>query len=978
MKKTLLLIFFAFTAIFCRAQLGQEQELEQRLIGKSKFIDIKATVEDFYEEKTATLLPADSLAKKRMNRQRKFWNRYLFDAESHLDSEGYIVNAARKSLDFINSNNLNSVNRTETSAGKWTLIGPTYVEEGIGRVNRIAFDPSSTAIIYAGSSGGGLFKTTNAGNSWSNVSSFLPSLGISGIVVVNSNTIYILTGDGDGQSSGGLTFKSGYIRYSVGILKTTDGGTTWQSTAPFPGIENEHYSGMQLVRDPNNPNILLAATTKGLFRTNNGGDSWSLCNIGNSTTSDDGVMIYDVKFAPGSSNNVYCTIRNGNSSTDGVFLRSTNGGVSFPFSNTVTFASSFTEIERIGIGVTPDNPSKVYLLAGPGSPGGNSFKGLWISSDNGENFTLQSNSPNVLGRLENNEYEEQNMYDLAIAISPSNEKVVVAGGLVIFKSTTGGILFTQETPYYGSESIHPDVHELVYNTANGKLYAGTDGGVAVSSNNGSTWTKLFSGLTCTQFYHFARQDDGGDMWGGTQDNGILVRNGNASSFDMYASGDGYDVLTDMAPAGNQDDKYYSINEKIFADAIIDEDITPPGSNNFFANLAMSPTDEDVIYAGYKKLFVSTNRGDDWTEIKTSTIPHRSIGGNWCISSCPTNNTKLYSAGKDGLWLIEGLNSPDPNTTTNLTDALIAAGYNDQQKITDIFVSENTSNRLWVTVGGYTSTAKVFYSNNGGSSWTNKSGSLPNLPVNAVTADNNDNIYIGTDIGVYYRGLNDTEWTPFYNGLPRVAVSAIEYYNGISSNNIIYVSTYGRGLWASEAFSACASDMDINQNLTGQKFYQADNITSNSSIEGGVGTDVFFRAATSVTLYPEFIVNSGTEFTAYIGPCNSGAAPYKMLNGSDSIINVIRNIKSARQYGLVHSTIINGLAVKGVFNIFTKGDYSIRIFDTETGRYLSILPVTFAVGINNIDFTLQPEWGKYLRIDLFKSDMLVHYMDFEKK
>ncbi len=141
--------------------------------------------------------------------------------------------------------------------------------------------------------------------------------------------------------------------------------------------------------------------------------------------------------------------------------------------------------------------------------------------------------------------------------------------------------------------------------------------------------------------------------------------------------------------------------------------------------------------------------------------------------------------------------------------------------------------------------------------------------------------------------------------------------------------------------------------------------------------MFYRAATSVTLYPEFIVNPGTEFTGYIGPCNSGAAPYKTANGSDSIIKVVRNIKSARQYGFVHDAVINGLTVKGVFNIFSEGDYSVRIYDAGSGRYLSILPVKLTAGINNINIPLQPEWGKYLRIALFKSDMLVHYTDFEK-
>ena len=974
MKSSILFLLMICCTASGIAQIGENAELQNLLQNKTTFKEIKTTVEGFYRQKLSVLAPSDSSLRKKISRERKFWNRYLYEAESHLLPDGRIADAGSKTLDAIDNGAIPNNNFIESVGGNWSLIGPTSATEGVGRINRIAFEPGSTSVIYAGSSGGGLFRSTNAGITWSNVNSFLPSLGISGIVVINSNTIYILTGDGDARSSGGFTFQSGYIRYSAGVLKSTDGGSSWQRTADFPGITG-NYCGMNLVTDPNNSNILLAATTEGLYRTTNGGASWSLCDIGLSGPSDDPVMVYDVKFAPGSSSLAYCTIRNGNSINDGRFLRSVDGGVSFGFNNSVVFNSTFSGIERIGIAVTSATPGNVYLFAGPGNPGAGTFKGLWLSTDHGANFDLQSSTPNILGSAGVN--IDQNLYDLCIAVSPTNDKVIICGGLVIFKSTNTGVYFTQQTAYFGG-GTHPDIHALEYNPANGYLYAGTDGGVAYSTNNGSSWSRIYSGLSCTQFYHFAIQDDGGDVWGGAQDNGILIKNGSTSSFSTYAGGDGYDVLTDVAPAGNQDDKYYSINEKIFADATIDEEITPPGSNNFFANLAMNPTDEDVIYAGYEELYVSTNRGDDWTEIKRSTIPHYSIGGNWCISSCPTNNTRLYSAGDDGLWRIDNLNSPAANTTTYLSTALEAAGYDGVQKITDIFVSENTSNRVWVTIGGYHANDKVFYTNNGGDTWTNISNGLPNLPVNSVVADGNDNVYIGTDMAVYYRGSSHNSWSPFYNNFPRVAVSELELTQPIAGSYFVYASTFGRGIWVSENFTECPSTIDINSNQQGQKFYQAGTeITSNAAVIGGATTDVAFRAGESLTLYDGFVVNPGVVFRAYIGSCNSGAALVRTANG-DSIINFTNNIKGAKKYGIVHDVVHNGLNTEATFNIFNAGNYIIRIYDVNAKTYVSDLKLNFLNGRNKVVIPLNEDWGKFLRIDLFKEDMLLHCHDFEKR
>ncbi len=865
--KKLIPISFILLAVFLLPYIGFSQgklpkEIKEQVNRKS-FYEAKNTIENYYKNSINRARTADPLEGKLLLRQRKRLNRHFYMAEGRLNANGQAENNTKKIYDFLTSG---STMRTETASGDWSLVGPTYVEYGVGRINRLAFHPTNSQKLYAGSAGGGLFVSDNGGLFWTNVAGFMPSLGISGIVVshANGNVIYVLTGDGDALSGEGLNFTFGYIRYSVGVLKSTDGGVSWQKTGELPGLADKRYAGMKLIQDPNNANVLLAATSHGLYRTTNGGNTWTLSNLpGNDST-----MVYDIEYRPGSSTSVYASIRRDNVEADGQFVLSNNGGASFT-QGSLFSPNVFTNVERIEIGVTPADPSVIYLVAGPGTS--TSYRGVWRSADNGANFTRQHNTPSVL-RASGADILDQNMYDLAIAVSPRSAATVLTGGLVVFRSTNSGSIFFQATGYHGDPYIHPDIHDLAYNPLNGRLYAATDGGVASSGDNGLTWTKHFAGLSCTQFYHFSLQDDGGDLWGGTQDNGILIQDGLSTTFERYHSGDGFDVLTDMAPAGNQDDKYFSVNEKVYADATPDVDITPPGSDNFFANLGMHTQDEDVIYAGYENLYVSYNRGDDWS---TVTIGSDFVPGNWALETCPSLSTRIYTAGRNGsrrgLFRIDGIGIKTEARQLNMGPAYSG------DKITDIAVHPANASRVWITVGGYATDSKVFYSSDGGTSWTNWSNSLPNLPVNCIVADENGNVYIGTDVGVYYRGSGNPDWTPFYNKLPRVAVTELELLKvgGISVS--LFASTFGRGIWKSSVFSSCTSTLTVSSHLQGQQFFQAGNtLTTTSVVDGAAGTNVFFKAGTSVSFTPGFVAVAGTEVRAYIGPCNTGGIPAKII------------------------------------------------------------------------------------------------------
>jgi hypothetical protein len=200
-------------------------------------------------------------------------------------------------------------------------------------------------------------------------------------------------------------------------------------------------------------------------------------------------------------------------------------------------------------------------------------------------------------------------------------------------------------------------------------------------------------------------------------------------------------------------------------------------------------------------------------------------------------------------------------------------------ITFIAVNPTNSSDVFVTYSGYTAGRKVFRSTNAGTSWTNISGSLPNIPVNCIAYETtggspNDALYIGTDVGVYYRDDDLGDWVPFMNGMPAVIVLDLEINE---TYGYITAATFGRGYWRSLLYSACPYGWNLtpandpgNPNYTGFQHWEASNfITSTRIITGGIGTDVTYQAAGSITLLQGFHARAGNKFKAVLGPCTSG-------------------------------------------------------------------------------------------------------------
>lgn len=857
MKSFIFFIICLLFAAFSTKLTAQDEELQKRIKGLDRVEDIMNVVVQYFQEKKseAQSNPQESEDYAEWEEEYTQWARWGLYMSARTDENGRLVDVDR----FIRKAYDSYKNSERSSAANWVFRGPSSVTgsqgsaTGIGRVNRVAFDPVNANIIYIGTPDGGLFKSTTDGANWTPMTDNIPSISVSGIVVswADPNDIYILTGDGDG-SHGGLETSSGYYRTSSGVYLSSDGGTNWRPTGDFPITDS--YAGLNLAQSPTDAALLLAATTEGLFRTVNGGNVWTLVLDGET---------FEVKFKPGDGMVVYATQK-------GAFFRSSNGGQTFTEIN--NFVGDTLKAARVAMAVSLNFPEYVYLFDGWApteavsacGSADHTFGGIFRSTDSGLNFTRRCNTPNLVESCcDGSNSRSQQGYDLALAVSHSNVSNLVSGGILAWRSSSGGVSWVNASgEECANESgstgyIHPDIHDIEYNPLNGDVYLCNDGGIMKSTNNGLDWISLNLGVAASQAYHLAgSQVDLDNMMIGLQDNGVKRRNANTTVWDDIAGGDGYDCVYDWNSATTGFLSTNSVVKKFTGNGASTTEVTPVDS--FFQRVTSGVNDPTLVIVGNADIYKSTNGGSSWS--------NKGASGYWDVERCPSNENRFYAAGGQSYFSTTGsmyFSSDKGDTWANVSGN---PGYPTGLgvRMTDIDVRPTNSGYVWITFGGLSAGNKVFFSNTAGQDWDNMSGSLPNVPVNAIKVDANNNAYIGTDIGVFYRGANMTDWVPFWNHLPVIPVTDLELYE---ADGIIRASTFGRGVWESDTYSTCPQSVGITGNLNGNRFYEvSSSITSTNNIFGGANTKIIFKSANYIQLNPGFEAKKYNTVHAYIAPC----------------------------------------------------------------------------------------------------------------
>jgi photosystem II stability/assembly factor-like uncharacterized protein len=450
-----------------------------------------------------------------------------------------------------------------------------------------------------------------------------------------------------------------------------------------------------------------------------------------------------------------------------------------------------------------------------------------------------------------------------MAVSPTNHNTVVTGAIQLWRSTNGGNDFS-----YAQTQTHSDIHDLAYNPIDGILYACTDGGVYRSLNNGNTWEPLWIGFVTGQMFHMRGTPlNDNDFLAGFQDNGIKARVA-GSYWEDVRGADGFDVA--FSPT-NANKFYATLDMQLWRMDGTFQNVTPDqdgfGNKEWFGTVTTHVSNPNIVYAGYSNVFRSDDKGATWEDLGGS--------GSWSLATCPSRANRIYAAG-DGSYLESGDYTPQMYRSDSL-------GYNWQtlhndvsfpsvKKITDIGVSPINSNHVYITIGGFSSANKVFRSTSAGDTWVNWTSNLPNIPINCVAvAGDGASVYIGTDLGVFYRQVGMTEWMPFRNGLPNVPVTDLYIQNNAGK---IFAATFGRALWSADLVDDCPGSLILSGVFNGgYGHFQASNeIRSTQEIYHGITNELHLTAGNMVILRPGFVANRTSYFTASIDACGSGGIP----------------------------------------------------------------------------------------------------------
>ncbi|MGY6561217.1 MAG: VPS10 domain-containing protein [Luteibaculaceae bacterium] len=755
MKK--ILPFFIFLLpFFLFAQ--QDQWYEKMMQNSPNYYEVENLYNQFYQEK-----------EKARGSGYKHFHRWAHWAMQDMDAQGMVPGVEARLAGYNQfkqtlESGKNSENTSRTNAG-WSPLGPDHWtvtagwNPGNGRVNEILVHPTDPNTIFLGTPQGGIWKTTNLGQTWTPLSDFLSSMGVSGIAIdpTNTETIYISTGDAFSSHSA-----------STGVFKSTDGGETWEQTGLTWNV-TEAIRMRKLTMHPTNPQILLATSSNGLFRTENGGDSWALVSSGN---------FFDVKFKHGDPSTVFAV-------TSSRFRISTDGGLSFANSHT---GISTTGITRMAMAVTPAAPNNIYILAA--APDG-TFEGFYKSTNGGSSFELTTNSPNILGySLTGNDESGQGWYDLAVAVSPTNPDWIITGGIHNWISTNGGDSFINNTQWFWPTSqnyVHADIHYLGFH--GGRLYCGNDGGISYSDNLGDTWIDISEGLEITQFYRMDSSPTELSMVaGGTQDNGCNIFMND--TWVHYMGADGMEVAID--PSNN--DIFYGATQfggirrttnggSSFSQ--IKNNIQETGA--WVTPYKIAPSSPNVLYIGYSNVWRTNNRGNSWTQLT-----------NFNAASTQKIEQIAVFKGDEDIMVFSRGSALQRTTNGGESFQTINAGL-PGATITYVEIHPTNPNVIYVTYGSFNEGNKVFATQNAGQTWIDITQNLPAIPVRTIALQEGSfgGIYIGTEFGIFYTDSTFSSYVPFMENLPNVRVTefSLNY-----QHSKIRAATFGRGIWEADFFS----------------------------------------------------------------------------------------------------------------------------------------------------------------------------------
>jgi photosystem II stability/assembly factor-like uncharacterized protein len=723
---------------------------------------------------------------------------------------------------------------------RWVPLGPNSIFVQPlpyhGRVTAIAAHPSDANTLYVGGDSGGIWKTTNGGTTWTPLTDAIPVPAIASLAI-------------DPRNPSLLYATTIHRTYPIRLLRSTDAGATWTVSpiltdqgelSPAPCSVNVYKacippSSGRIVIDPSRAGSPDSSTvyftgSSHLFRSDDSGRTFrtvfslpvdlDFTGAAAPTRNPEAEFLRDAAVDPARPERLYaavaqprCLNPDCTSAESAIRMyRSVDGGASWirqdvsalgPYSlvNTRYADPGAVYVPRVRLVVAPSNPDVVVMAFRDEQIG---RPRVYRTANAGEQWAEISPPQN------------SQTWPLALAISPSDANTIYVGSSGVRRTTDGGQTWT------AMGGTHVDQTALAFN-ANGTLISGNDGGIYVNTT-GTGFAAMHGTLQITEFYSVSAHPSNGLLIaGGTQDNGTVIFQGNLG-WSLITGGDGGDTVFDPNP---QNRILYAEVEWFFAGTNnvfqffrcqtggcltrstgINRSVAGP----FIPRMAMDPSNASTIWLTAEHLFRTDTRGDNWTTASPS------VGNNlrcWqdpsagrvcaearyftAVAVAPTSSQIVYAGALNGdVWMTTDRGGSWRSIAG--TDA----GPLPVRAVNDIVVDPQSPQVAYVSYSGFDETGSgrghVFRTTNGGQSWQDISGNLPDVPVNSLLIDPDSTgpgaarvLFAGTDIGVFRVTLDGTaNWTPFGVGLPPVVVNRLAYN---ATTRQLLAATYGRGLWA---------------------------------------------------------------------------------------------------------------------------------------------------------------------------------------
>lgn len=646
--------------------------------------------------------------------------------------------------------------RPTPSGPQWRQLGPYTIPNGqtygssrvnvSGRVAAIAVDPSNAAHVLCGAANGGVWESFDRGASWWPRTDYAATLTVGALAFdpTAPATVYCGTGEGNWWSWLG-----------VGLLKSTNGGTTWTTlcTAPFVGA-----GFYDLKIHPSNHLHLLAATNRGLYTSADGGVTW---------TQRRAQVTWSISISP--TGGAAAEILAG--CADGIF-RSTDGGATWAAAALPGGPAGF---DRVAVSIAHSNPAVAYVWGARGAT-------VFFYRRAGGAWAAQPIPPGA--------GTGQAWYDWYLSAAPDVDTQVYCAGIESSRGDLAGGVWTWRTiSNKGAvgDSIHPDQHAIAFEPGNpNMIYVGCDGGLFRSPDRGITWVSCNNGLVITEFEYLA-QNFGSSRWviGGTQDNGTERWTGSAV-FTHVADGDGGACAVNRSDPNTVFHTYYDMSPERsttggdFGSWAYLPPPVPAGEGSlFYPPLRASASGGNTVAIGGGALYVSRDNMSTWVRVA---FPAAATASAIYI---PDANT-VYVGTTDGRIYKTTWGGAAWNALSAVASPR-AGAY-----ISEIVVDPNNASRIWVTSTS-TGGGRVFLSIDAGAHWADRTAGLPNLPITSIQVDpsNGNRIWVGADLGVHQSFDAGATWADFSASLPNAFVGDLVFHPWA---RVLRAGLRNRGIW----------------------------------------------------------------------------------------------------------------------------------------------------------------------------------------